>query len=178
MAGRFTLLGCREPQTIDQMKNLSDSNSSPVYIRVPKPGQKCPYTGLSRSSMYKLTPPTDSPVAWISYKQNPKATRGIRLIDLASLREHLSKVGQHPKRTEENPTASEACAPPRGLELPLSASRFQPHWPDIVEESMRLSCMMSSELGHFVGSEEEFDEHIASLWMGDHQSLEPSGTAA
>lgn len=30
----------------------------PVYIRLPTPGQRCPYTGLSRTTLNELTVPS------------------------------------------------------------------------------------------------------------------------
>jgi hypothetical protein len=65
----------------------------PEFTRLPKAGQQCPYTGLTRSVLNDLILPT---------RENPKpavrsvvmkkrgAIRGIRLIDYDSLLAHIN----------------------------------------------------------------------------------------
>lgn len=65
----------------------------PEFIRLPKPGQQCRWTGLSRSKLNELILPSSSnnfcpPVK--SFSLRPRgAVRGTRLILLASLLEYL-----------------------------------------------------------------------------------------
>jgi hypothetical protein len=65
----------------------------PTFIRVPKPGQNCPWTGLSRSTMNALvlsSPLNDwnPPVKSISFCQKGRR-RGCRLVVFESLVTHL-----------------------------------------------------------------------------------------
>jgi len=69
----------------------------PEFIRLPKAGTRCPYTGLSRSSLNELllaSPANDfkPPVRSVVQKKR-YATRGIRLIHFASLINHLESLG-------------------------------------------------------------------------------------
>ena len=60
----------------------------PVWIRLPKSGEQCPYTGLSRSALNELILPSQlqpkPSVASISLKK-PHEVRGVRLILQKSL---------------------------------------------------------------------------------------------
>jgi hypothetical protein len=66
----------REPGFIDQ-KQLQ-----PCFVRLPKPGTLCPFTGLSRTQMYLLC--KSGKVKSYSLKRRG-ARRGVRLIDFQSL---------------------------------------------------------------------------------------------
>jgi len=71
------------------------SSENLVTIRMPRSGQKCPYTGLSRSSLYKLTVPSKDngncpPVKSICLR-NRGSFRGIRLISYESLCDYLNQ---------------------------------------------------------------------------------------
>lgn len=73
------------------------STGGPVYIRLPKPGELCPYTGLSRAKMNELILPSERnnfrpPVASKSLRQ-PGQQRGVRLILLESLMSYLHTAG-------------------------------------------------------------------------------------
>lgn len=66
----------------------------PIYIRLPKPGTACPYSGLSRAKLNELILPNErnnfsAPVASKSLRQKG-AQRGIRLVLLESLMAYLS----------------------------------------------------------------------------------------
>ncbi|MDP0500740.1 MAG: hypothetical protein Q7P63_11655 [Verrucomicrobiota bacterium JB022] len=74
----------------------SATHSKPEFIRLPLPGKRCPYTGLSRSTLNELTiasdtndynPPVDSKVL-----RKRGATRGIRLINFDSLISYLNEL--------------------------------------------------------------------------------------
>jgi hypothetical protein len=60
----------------------SRPNIQPRYIRLPKPGQLCPFTGLSRTNLYWFL--THGQVKSISLRR-PGTSRGVRLIDFDSL---------------------------------------------------------------------------------------------
>jgi hypothetical protein len=71
------------------MQTKSETSvTRPVWIRLPKPGERCAYTGLSRSALNELILPSrdvqNPRVASISLRK-PHEVRGIRLIKLESL---------------------------------------------------------------------------------------------
>jgi hypothetical protein len=73
----------------------------PEFLRLPKPGQLCPYTGLTRSFLNELILPTPRnngkpPVRSFCLRQKGAKT-GVRLIDFADLKRHIR---QHPQETE------------------------------------------------------------------------------
>ena len=66
----------------------------PQYIRLPKAGSRCPWTGLSRSKLNQLILPCDEnghcpPVKSLSLRPRG-ALKGTRLILLESLLDYLS----------------------------------------------------------------------------------------
>jgi len=76
----------------------SSPKADPVYIRLPKSGQLCPYTGLTRSYLNSLILPgatqaENPPVASISLAGAGKS-RGVRLIEFASLLAYLRGKAQ------------------------------------------------------------------------------------
>jgi len=67
--------------------------SYPEFIRLPPPGLRCAYTGLSRSALNQLVLPCPQndghpPVKSFCLRQRGAKT-GIRLIDYASLAAHI-----------------------------------------------------------------------------------------
>ena len=71
-----------------------NSSGSQVYIRLPKPGEKCPITGLSRAKLNELVLPNERnhfnpPVASMSLRK-AGAQKGVRLVLLESLMNYLS----------------------------------------------------------------------------------------
>lgn len=65
----------------------------PLFIRVPRSGERCPYTGMARSSLLTLILPSRTngfspPVASIVVRK-PGRARGIRLIHWASLDDYI-----------------------------------------------------------------------------------------
>jgi site-specific DNA recombinase len=71
-----------------------DGGGGPVYIRLPKPGEKCPITGLSRAKLNELILPNernhyDPPVASKSLRK-AGAQKGVRLVLLESLMQYLA----------------------------------------------------------------------------------------
>jgi hypothetical protein len=66
----------------------------PPLIRLPKPGQRCPYTGLSRTGMTELISPgkrnnNQPPVSAIHRRSHARAKRGIWQIPTRNLFRHL-----------------------------------------------------------------------------------------
>jgi hypothetical protein len=66
----------------------------PIYIRLPRPREHCPYTGMSRSGLADICVANKAngfrpPVRSIYLKKNKYAKRGIRLIEYASLMKYL-----------------------------------------------------------------------------------------
>jgi hypothetical protein len=77
---------------------------APVFIRMPRYRQKCPYTGLSRSGLDLLTRPQPAnnfrpPVKSRLMRQTGTTGRIIRLIDYDSLVRHLNSL---PDGVEKN----------------------------------------------------------------------------
>ena len=71
-------------------------NERPEWIRLPKPGERCFYTGLSRSTLNELTIPSEvnnylPPVRSAVIKKRC-AVRGIRLISFDSLTEYINSL--------------------------------------------------------------------------------------
>ena len=65
----------------------------PTWIRLPKSGRLCPYTGLSRSGLNALILGTKPPVKSVSLKKR-YAVRGTRLIHLGSLLAYIEAMAQ------------------------------------------------------------------------------------
>lgn len=65
-----------------------------TYIRMPKIGCRCPYTGLSRTKLFELATPCRrngfKPLVESKHIKRPGAQRGIRLINRVSLFEYLA----------------------------------------------------------------------------------------
>jgi hypothetical protein len=83
-----------EPQQITSPTNQTQTGGGPIYVRLPKPGEKCPITGLSRAKLNELILKNkrnnnSPPVASKSLRQEG-AQRGIRLVLLESLLAYLS----------------------------------------------------------------------------------------
>jgi hypothetical protein len=79
------------PAILDQ-----DQIFRPEYIRLPKPYERCRLTGLSRATLAELSVPSEvndfkPPVKSLLVRKRG-ATRGIRLINLDSLLDHLRKL--------------------------------------------------------------------------------------
>ncbi len=72
----------------------SKLNARPEFIRLPKNGSNCPYTGLSRTSLNELILPNkknDNKPQVKSFSLKKKhQLRGIRLISYSSLVDYLS----------------------------------------------------------------------------------------
>jgi hypothetical protein len=67
--------------------------AEPEFLRLPPPGVRCPFTGLSRSALNELILPTKQngftpPVRSFCLRKRGAKT-GIRLVDYASLKAHI-----------------------------------------------------------------------------------------
>lgn len=69
----------------------SQSQTVPVWIRLPREGRRCPFTGLTRASLNKLILGDDPKVDSTSV-MDEGATRGVRLIRLRSLLDYLDRL--------------------------------------------------------------------------------------
>jgi len=74
--------------------------AQPEFLRLPKPGQLCPFTGLSRSAINELILPTERnasrpPVRSFCLRQRGART-GIRLVDYSSLSDYIRSHAQQP----------------------------------------------------------------------------------
>lgn len=76
------------PITSEACTGSSPSRHRPEFIRLPKSGTRCEWTGLSRAKLNELVLGTDAPVKSVVLRQRG-ANRGVRLICLTSLLEHL-----------------------------------------------------------------------------------------
>ena len=78
-------------QWLSARSNPDPAKQLPIYIRLPKNKERCPYTGLSRSGLNSLilgpNPPVRSVPSCMKY-----AKRGARLIDLLSLLRYLDPL--------------------------------------------------------------------------------------
>lgn len=88
--------GSKETPELQQITCPTNQSrpGDPVYVRLPKPGEKCSITGLSRAKLNELILPNERnnftpPVASKSLRQKG-AQRGIRLVLLESLMNYLS----------------------------------------------------------------------------------------
>jgi hypothetical protein len=80
--------------TVEPVASLpAESLTRPEFLRLPKPGQLCPFCGMSRSAINELILPTPRnefkpPVKSFCLRQKGAKT-GIRLVDYESLRSHI-----------------------------------------------------------------------------------------
>jgi hypothetical protein len=77
-------------------KHKINTTDRPEWIRLPKSGERCALTGLSRSALNELILPSpannyDPPVKSVSLRK-PGQIRGIRLIHAASLSVYLESL--------------------------------------------------------------------------------------
>ncbi len=77
----------------------------PEWVRLPRTGQKCPHTGLSRSALNQLVLPTNAngfkPPVHSVVLRHRGALRGTRLISFDSLCSYLAALAQ----SEDAPAA-------------------------------------------------------------------------
>ncbi len=68
----------------------------PEYVRLPKPGKLCPWTGLARTKLNELVLPTAAnrnrpPVKSVSLRK-AGTDKGVRLVHLKSLLDYLGSL--------------------------------------------------------------------------------------
>lgn len=83
----------------------------PEFVRLPKSGTRCPWTGLSRSAICELILPARAPVKSVVLRRRG-ATRGVRLVLLSSLLRFLhaqatTEAEDSEPAQESGPTTSE-----------------------------------------------------------------------
>ena len=75
----------------------TSAQTRPEFIRLPAPGLKCGFTGMSRSALNELILPSEKngfkpPVRSFCLRQKG-AAKGIRLVDYSSLANHIRTAG-------------------------------------------------------------------------------------
>lgn len=96
---------------IQYIMETTSNNYSPIFIRLPKSGHKCLYTGLSRSSLYNLITPSEAngyaPPVVSHVIRKRGCTRGIRVINAESLKVYIEScaVDCGTTQTEEKDAA-------------------------------------------------------------------------
>jgi hypothetical protein len=82
-----------------QRANAKDHPTYLKYLRLPKAGTRCPYTGLSRSILNGLILPTAAngyrPPVQSKRLRQPGKDRGIRLIVFDSLMDYLGSLPEN-----------------------------------------------------------------------------------
>jgi hypothetical protein len=86
---------------------VTASTIYPEWIRLPKSGHLCPWTGLTRSKLNELVlpcPANDGKAVVKSICLRKRgAQKGVRLIHLRSLLDYLEAQGRDQNQTEESP---------------------------------------------------------------------------
>lgn len=122
------------------------------FIRLPKTGERCPVSGLSRSSLSELI--ASGSVVSKSIKAKPGAKRGIRLIDRESLVRYLQGGEAAPGNAPEATRAASNDAPPAEKGNPRRT---------VHGEDARAWC---------VNFMEELQERVsAAMVAGDHDAV-------
>ena len=89
----FESIGMKTTNSFKQVL-LFDEPEGPRYVRLPRPGTRCPHSGLSRSTLREICIPCKEngfrpPVIAKIRRKGPYAVRGIVLINLASLLSYI-----------------------------------------------------------------------------------------
>ncbi len=88
---------------LDAGKPIFDNS---VWLRLPRPGARCPITGLSRSSLAELVRPCPrndfSPPVEARLLKRRTARRGVLLINRASLLTHIAELPTPESHTQEH----------------------------------------------------------------------------
>lgn len=87
------MLQAPDPDSTSSTHDSAQSHALPVWIRLPKPGTMCPYTGLSRSAINGLILGPNPPVRSVSLRQR-FALRGTRLIHFQSLLDYIERAAE------------------------------------------------------------------------------------
>lgn len=100
----------RIPRLLPLKEDFDIARFLPEFVRLPKSGTRCPWTGLSRSAICELILPARAPVKSVVLRRRG-ATRGQRLIHLRSLIEHLhaqaaTDLSESDLARESTPTSS------------------------------------------------------------------------
>lgn len=84
-------------QTIAKLTATNAALTRPEFIRLPAPGLKCGFTGMSRSALNELILPSEKnsfkpPVRSFCLRKKG-SVKGIRLVDYSSLANHIRTAG-------------------------------------------------------------------------------------
>lgn len=102
----------RESKTIPEttplvsgVNNMPDP--APAFVRLPKAGVRCPWTGLSRGTLNKLILGPNARVKSVLLSQ-PGAARGVRIVHFQSLLDYLN--GQMEEQAAARPGGKEVVS--------------------------------------------------------------------
>jgi hypothetical protein len=73
--------------------DVSERRVGDLWFRLPRPGERCLHTGLSRSGLLELVRASQGSIKSVVLKK-PGAIRGVRLIHLQSLQSHLRRLAR------------------------------------------------------------------------------------
>lgn len=85
------------------------AQSKPEFIRLPKSGQRCSWTGMSRASLNELVLGSGAPVRSVVLRRDG-ASRGIRLIYLESLLHYLHRKMEDQLCSEQDKDDNQSTA--------------------------------------------------------------------
>jgi len=94
----------RRPESQTSPANSSPAREGkhlPAYVRLPKPKERCAWTGLSRTTLNELILGPDAPVKSVVVRREG-ASRGVRLISLVDLLRHLDGLPSDSISEEES----------------------------------------------------------------------------
>ena len=107
------------------MEPAQSAPCRPEFIRLPKSGSQCPWSGLSRSKLNELILPTplnqfSPPVSSVSLRHRGQL-RAVRLVAFDSLMAYLRQL----ERQQASAAAAEAATPfPTALQVPTNAQNY------------------------------------------------------
>jgi hypothetical protein len=80
------------------LNEVHSTNHTPIWIRLPRQGTRCSYTGLSRAVMHRLVAPCKendhSPQVQSKLLLQEGKSRGVRLVNFESLISYLASFGE------------------------------------------------------------------------------------
>lgn len=87
-------------KSLQLLPSVDLDGNLPQFVRLPKPGKRCRWTGLARSALNDLILGKDPPVRSVVVARTG-ASRGIRLVHLGSLLKHLNGLMEQQNNGEE-----------------------------------------------------------------------------
>lgn len=81
------------PYTTDPVAAPANSCNKPEFLRLPKSGTLCPWTGLSRSKMWQVIQSSNGKIKTVCLRRKG-AVKGARLIHFDSLMNYLHSIAE------------------------------------------------------------------------------------